>query len=91
MEGLLPVTLLYGGNLAGFGDAVWGSEGCPRPDSVSASHCQCDVTSRPQFPVLENGHNNSTSQTLRTWQSSCFALAVVVGVIIVQRGHNPSV
>lgn len=89
MEGLLPVTLLCGGNLAGFGDTVWGSEGRPRPDS--ASHCQCDISSRPQFPVLENGHNNSTSQTLRTWQSPCFALTVVVGVIIVQRGHNPSV
>ena len=31
VEGLLPVTLLCGGNLAGSGDTVWGSEGCPRP------------------------------------------------------------
>ena len=31
MKGLLPVTLLYGRNLAGFGDTMWGSEGHPRP------------------------------------------------------------
>ena len=43
--------------------------GIPGQDSVSASHCYCDLSSRPQFPVLKNGHSNSTSQTLRTWQS----------------------
>lgn len=43
--------------------------GIPGQDSASASHHHCDLSSRPQFPILENGHSNSASQTLRTWQS----------------------